>query len=897
MEAVPLKIQTRFSPLLSAIEPEALAARLRAAGFGAAGIADRGVLFGAAAAAGGFRENGVLLAAGAEVVIRFPRPGGDSAPSSYVLTFFPETEEGRRNLDLLLEKIARPERPACLQGVAELREVEACAAGLLALTGGLAGPVSGAFARGRAGDAHRAVRRLVDLFGPSRLFLETSRTGAPREGLVEPFLREIADRYRLRRVAADPVLVFRTGEDSLLARLRAAAGPARVEGPPDAFLAEAEVSLRPAEEMAARYDGDPEPLRAAREVAERTAAFPPAAGWTPRPVETDELLRMVLVEIERRYAGASHGKRKEIETRFFEEFWALEGRLRAAVLPLARVFRAVRRARPDLLVHTRFLSGSAVGWLTGLQTDEPDEMGSALPSREGSACSLVIEGDREGIALVRRLLGERFPGFLIPPFVPRPLDPAVIERAIGAVSRRSREGSGPDPHPPTANPSGPRDRGTRSPDPLSRAEGEAVLTGAVAGYDRDPRALLWTEETGEIWADPAARGGPLRFDLAESPLLGVLRATSSIEGEGDPFEGIRRGEWTGILERGAALARDLVAAIAPRTEEDLALLLAAGIGPGPRRDLVLRIAEIRAGTGPPTVSLPRLAPILRETAGVPFYQEQIAAIIRNLTGCARASAHALLRDLRSRRGPRLARDRSLFVRRSADRGVAPEVAGKVFSLLLAVAPHAPSRGAALPLARRVLLAAGRKSIDRLRFAAAALNDAIDNRKRMGALRAGFEREGIAFLPLDQERSAFEFCVEGEGIRVGLAALSGVARGYGERIVAERKRGGSFKGDADLLRRLADLRLPRAVLEEAARAFRCAGEVPAPAAEPSVVEREGARRPDSEKFAGRADGRPKARRTRRRRAGDQTAFSFLAGGEPSRTKGKSARSSPRNRGKT
>jgi DNA polymerase III alpha subunit len=268
--------------------------------------------------------------------------------------------------------------------------------------------------------------------------------------------------------------------------------------------------------------------------------------------------------------------------------------------------------------------------------------------------------------------------------------------------------------------------------------------------------------------------------------------------------------------------------------------------------------------------------VLRETDGVPFFQEQMVSMIRVLASCSRRIAEALFRDLRVPPGPRLARERSLFVRRAVDRGLDPATANRVFSLLLALAPHAPRRGEVLPYARRVLRAAGRKAADPAGFAAAALNAALDDRKRMHLLWAGFRREGIRFLPLDRNASEHLFRVEGGSLRAGFGSLAGVTQEIGNAIVEERERGGAFASEADLLRRLAALGIPRTALEEAARALSRA--IPA---EPvsGVGAREGGARPIGSAGPSRAGGRHAPRAgARGRRGREQTSFSFLKGGE-------------------
>jgi DNA polymerase-3 subunit alpha len=364
--------------------------------------------------------------------------------------------------------------------------------------------------------------------------------------------------------------------------------------------------------------------------------------------------------------------------------------------------------------------------------------------------------------------------------------------------------------------------------------------------------------------------------------------------EGDPFSLIRRGDWVALVDGGTPLARDLAASLSPRSETDLMLLLAAGTERGPRRDLVERIAAVRSGSRPAPVALPRLAAVLRETDGVPFFQEQMVEIIENLTGCPRRNAESIYRDLREGGGAELARERSLFVRRAADRGVVPDVAAQIFSILLTLAPHAACRGDLLPHARRILLAADRKSLDPVSFAASALNGCLEQRRRLQGLLAGFRREGVEFLPIDRNGSGFEYRLEGGAVRVGLAVIPGLTRELGELYVRERESGGFFEGDADLIGRLAALRFPRAVLDEIAKVL-CAGSLAgppsaAPAEAVPLARETTAPRPYPTVGEPRTGRRPRSSRPSRRKTTSQTAFSFIRRRESSTGEKKGARKS-------
>ncbi|RPJ43348.1 MAG: hypothetical protein EHM19_08890 [Candidatus Latescibacterota bacterium] len=817
-------------------------------------------------------------------MVRFSRPGGDLLSSGYTLTLYAESTEGRRNLDLLLEKIWREERPARLYGAAEIDEIAERPAGLIALSGGLTGPISGAFARGRVGEAKKVASILFDLFGGDRFFLEISRSGSPREAVAEPFVRELAARFGLRTVAADPIRSFRPGDGALLRKIRSLVAPPSAEDPPDAFVADDPAP--PLRELASRYEDDPVSLRASREIAGR-AAPPPAPVSLFGRGEADEIIRGAVAEMEKRYSGAPHWKRKEGEARFWEEFWGIgEARHHAALLLLSRVFRTLRRAQPDAEVSTPFLSGSLVGFLAGLQPLDPEEAGVARSLERQPGWRILVEADRASAVLLRRLLADRCPGPAFPALLPIPVDEEAKENVLRFLARQPGEESGPNPHPPTANPAGDPRRGKRGPDPLSLAGAERLLAAAVAGYRRSPHDFVGAEETSAIWDLAGDDPGHIRFLVRESPLLTTLRATRALDSNGDPFAVLRQGGWTALLDGSPPVEPDLAASLSPRSETDLMLLMAAGNGPGARRDLVDRIAAVRAGKRPAPVAIPRLAPILRETDGVPFFQEQMVGIIENLTGCPRGTAETLFRDLRIGEGPKLAGERALFVRRAADRGVPPGVAARVFSLLLALASHATCAGDLLPLARRTLLAAGRKSLDPVAFAASALNALLGARRRQLQLVQGFRREGVRFLPLDRNASGFEFRVEGDAVRHGLGVVPGMTRELGGRLVEERERGGAFGSDADLLGRLAACRFPRSVLEELGIALRAegaspAGEtpaagaaVPARPAAPALGAREApAARPYRSGAPGRPGRRPGPRVLRRGEREAQTAFEF------------------------
>ena len=880
MDYVPLRVHSRYSPFLSIVDPAGIGVALENHHYSGAILIDRGVLFGVVEAERSCADRGIALGTGAEVVVRFPRPGGGLPPPAYTLTLIPESDEGRRNLGALLELIARSDRPSRLQGVAEWIELAEYSAGLIAMSGGLTGPISGAFLRGRVGDARRVAAGLTDLFGTSRIFLETTRCGSAGEEIVEPFLREMGERYGLRRVAADPVRYLHRIDKIHYDQVRFIAPDGTVEDPPDPEKVEGDVFLAGPGEMKERYRDEPGLLLLTHEIAERS--FRVREGENGRPSsrkEMDELIRFCVGPMGEKEDDTSHWRRKEKEKRFWEEFWYLdEEGLLPAVARLSKTLRAIRRGSRVRRITTSFLSGSLIGKLSGLQEGEEETTGSfPAPTMGGGACPIRVDADRESACQFRRLFTERFGSGLFSPFLPRRLNKIEIDEAMQRLSPPSGEGSGSEPHPPTTSLSGDKIRGDRGPDPLLTAETRRIVEESVVRYDRNDEEFLWTEDVSSIWGrrEEAERTGAaplLHITLNDSPLLNTLRVTRSIPEKGDPYGPIRRGEWTGIVEGGHLISRELVQLLAPRSVGDLALLLAVGNRRGPRRDLLERIAGIRAGERPPPFQLPRMAALLKETDGVPFYREQLIDLIREMTGCSASEAGTLVERTESKEGVPVSGERALFLRRSADRGLPAAVAIRFFSFLLSYAPRSARRADLVPVARRMITAAARKNHDPVRFCTEVLNDRMGERKRMTGMITAFRAEGMRFLPLDRNRSVFRFRVETEGIRTGLAIIPGMTGSLASVLVDERKEGGPFGRGADLLERLAARPFPRRLLLEIARLAR-GGESRRTVPGPGRVAEDLASAPAGEGRRKRI-GKGLPGEGRGWRGGTQTGFSFL-----------------------
>ena len=169
----------------------------------AVAVTDSGNLFGALEFALTAEAAGVQPIVGCQIGLTAEdaqgRNGTPPAPDQLVLLVQDET--GYRNLLKLVSRAFLEGDPG-LDPQVTLEELSTLSEGLLALTGGPAGPL-GRLIRSRRPEAAEAVlQRLMEAF-PGRLYVEIQRHGLPAEAETEGSLLELAYRHELPLVATN----------------------------------------------------------------------------------------------------------------------------------------------------------------------------------------------------------------------------------------------------------------------------------------------------------------------------------------------------------------------------------------------------------------------------------------------------------------------------------------------------------------------------------------------------------------------------------------------------------------------------------------------------------------------------------------------------------------------
>jgi len=316
--------------------------------------------------------------------------------------------------------------------------------------------------------------------------------------------------------------------------------------------------------------------------------------------------------------------------------------------------------------------------------------------------------------------------------------------------------------------------------------------------------------------------------------------------DAETFESIRAAETTGVFQIESRAQMQMLPRTQPRCLDDLTVQVAL-VRPGPIQGGAVHpyIERRKRQREEPGFEIPYehplLEPVLRETLGTIVYQEQVIEVAMALAGFSSAEAEGLRRAMSRRRSEAaIAEHHARFLAGAVDRGVPLETAERVWRQIQGFS------GFGFPKAHSAAfgLLAYQSAWLRIHYAPEFLC-ALLNEQPMGfyppdALAHEAQRRGVRLAPPDVNRSRVECHVEtprasrqphpppsrfspdggqkldgargdrararglevrgGLRVRVGLGYVKGVREEEMEALVAERERGGAYRGVADLASR-------------------------------------------------------------------------------------------------
>jgi DNA polymerase-3 subunit alpha len=207
------------------------------------------------------------------------------------------------------------------------------------------------------------------------------------------------------------------------------------------------------------------------------------------------------------------------------------------------------------------------------------------------------------------------------------------------------------------------------------------------------------------------------------------------------------------------------------------------------------------GEEEPDYLYPTLEGILKETFGIMIYQEQVMQIAQELSGYTLGNADILRRAMGKKIKEEMDQQREAFVAGAVARNVPSAKASQIFDQVAKFAGYGFNKSHAAAYALIAYQTAYLKANHPVEFLAASMTLDMGNPDKLGIFRQELERLGHRLLPPDINRSGVGFTVEDGSIRYALAAIKNVGRGAMEALVAEREKNGPFKDINDLSKRL------------------------------------------------------------------------------------------------
>ena len=228
------------------------------------------------------------------------------------------------------------------------------------------------------------------------------------------------------------------------------------------------------------------------------------------------------------------------------------------------------------------------------------------------------------------------------------------------------------------------------------AAGVIIAPGTVSDYvpvattkNKDDQVL--TTQYDGTWVE---RFGLLKMDFLGLSTLTVLKdATARVAehrgqqvvldeiplDDDNTFTLFQRGDTLGVFQFESDGMREWLTKLEPSNINDL-IAMNALYRPGPM-DLIPRYVDRKHGREEITYWHPMLEPVLRDTYGIPVYQEQVMQMAQVMAGYTLGSADLLRRAMGKKKQKEMNLQRDKFVRGAGERGVDAATANEVFDVM------------------------------------------------------------------------------------------------------------------------------------------------------------------------------------------------------------------------
>jgi DNA polymerase III subunit alpha len=869
-----LRVHSAYSLSEGAVQVKQMATLAHRHNMPAVAITDTGNLFGALEFSDAMMEKGIQPIIGMSLKVDIaqaeatPQKQHVGIRTFHSLVLLAQNETGYANLMRLTSRsfldVSAQDEPHVPWAL-----LEACAEGVICLSGGPSGPLNAELLQGQVQHAKDLAERLHALFG-DRFYIELQRHDLEAERVAEPGLITLAYDLGIPLVATNEVF-FATQDDYLAHDALICIAEGEVVAAGERRRLTHEHYFKTQQQMATLFADIPEAIENTVEIAKRCAfrvqgrkPILPRFGDGDEP---EELTAQAKAGLEARLAATGFAPgmtREDYDKRLAFELSVIIKMNYAGYFLIVADFIKWAKAQDipvgpgrgsgagslvaystitDLdplrfnLLFERFLNPDRVSmpdFDIDFCQDRRDEVIDYVQSRYGKEnVAQIITFGKLQARMVTRDVGRvlQLPygqvdrlSKMIPM---NPAAPVTLGKAIETEPRLQEE----------------RDR-----DPAVRALFDIALkleglyrnasthaAGIVIGdrpleqlvpLYRDPRSGLPATQYNMKFVEKA---GLVKFDFLGLKTLTVIdRAQRLIRRRMPDFNAshiplddaptyamLAQGETMGVFQLESAGMRDAVRAMRADRFEDLIALVAL-YRPGPMANIPTYCAR-KLGKEPVEYLHPMLEPILKETFGIITYQEQVQQTARDMAGYTLAQADLLRRAMGKKIKSEMDEQRGVFIKGALANNVDEALANAVFDACAKFAEYGFNKSHSAPYAYISYQTAYLKANFPVEFLAASMTLDLGNTDKLMLFKQEAQRLKISMVPPNINLSGVEFGVKDGSIVYSLAALKNVGAAAVQQLVDKRAETGPFKSLADFARSVDARALNKRAMESMVKA--------------------------------------------------------------------------------
>ena len=285
------------------------------------------------------------------------------------------------------------------------------------------------------------------------------------------------------------------------------------------------------------------------------------------------------------------------------------------------------------------------------------------------------------------------------------------------------------------------------------------------------------------------------------------------------YELLGRGDVAGVFQVEGSGMRRYLMEMQPKKLANVIAMIAL-YRPGP---IDFIPTYIRRMHGEETVEYrhPALEPILRETYGIPIYQEQLMRAAIELAGYKASEADDLRKAVAKKKAESLQAHRKRFVEGCVQREIDQKTAEAIYDDWEGFARYGFNKAHAADYGVICAKTAYLKAHFPVEFMTALLSVTKNETEKVALYIADARHLGIEVQPPDVNFSKWDFAIEdlpqgGTAIRYGLGAIKNVGEAAIQAIIEARDQGGAFRNLDDFVRRIDLRKVGRRALESLAK---------------------------------------------------------------------------------